>query len=150
MRDEDFAVVTELGEKAQKKAVKWLNAEFPTMKSVKGKVSGYDLIDDNGYKFEVKFDMLSKKTNNIAIEIRSNGFVSGLSVTTSDEWLHIFFYKNKWVYFRCKVLDLKRFVKSNFQYLQTTRGGYNNLSEMVLVPKEWVAENFGTHNIDIV
>lgn len=147
MRDEDFAVVTELGEKAQRKAVELLKNEFPTIRSTQGKVSGYDLIDDNGYKFEIKFDILSKKTNNIAIEFRSNGFGSGISVTTSDEWLHIFFYKSEWVYFRCKVLDLKRFIKSNFEYLKTVRGGYNNLSEMVLIHKEWIADNFGIDKV---
>lgn len=146
MTDEDFKKTRTLGEKAQARAIEWLKEEHPTIRSVEGDVSGYDLIDDLGYKVEVKFDNASANTENIAIEFSSMDKPSGIAVTVSDDWLHIFNYQGRWVYTLINVLDLKSFIRSNWNLLTITTGGFKNYSKMVLIPKEWIVDNFTAYS----
>lgn len=148
MTDEDFRKTRIKGEKAQARAIEWLKGEHPTIRSVGGDVSGYDLIDDNGYKVEVKFDSLSENTGNVAIEFSSMDKPSGIEVTIANDWLHIFKYQNKWVYVLVPVSTLRAFIRSNEQFLPVTNGGFKNYSKMILIPKNIMANNFGV--IDIV
>lgn len=147
MTDEDFRKTRIKGEKAQARAIEWLKGEHPTIRSVEGDVSGYDLIDDNGYKVEVKLDLASINTENIAIEFSSMGKKSGLAITTADDWVHIFNYMGRWVYVVANVLDLKSFIGNNWSYLHKVDGGFNKYSKMVLVPKSLVVENFNYFSV---
>ena len=132
----------QIGQKAQEYIVKQLSKEFKGIKSVPGLCSDCDLIADNGYTIEVKFDLKSKLTNNIGIEYRYKGKPSGIAKTKSQEWVHIY-YLNGWVYSRIKVNDLKAYLKSNWGYLPKLKGGDNNNSKMVIVKSEDFANRFG-------
>lgn len=67
-----------------------LGLEFNGLRVVEGYQKGFDLIDNTGYKIEVKTDFESEKTDNIAIEIRCRDSLSGLATTKAKEWIHIF------------------------------------------------------------
>jgi hypothetical protein len=115
-----------------------LGLEFNGLRVVEGYQKGFDLIDNTGYKIEVKTDFESEKTDNIAIEIRCRNSLSGLATTKAKEWIHIFWYKGKWYFLRCSVSDLKGFIRSNWKYLEKVKGGDNDLSEMVLIDKDLI------------
>ena len=121
------------GHCAEEYVLSQLKKEFPTLKQVKVKNKDYDLVDDSGYSFEVKYDILSKDTGNVGFELECYGKPSGLKATKANEWIHIFYVHGKWVYTRVAVGSLKSFLKSNKDYLKVVMGGDNNASKMVLV-----------------
>ena len=132
----------ELGEKAEEYLVDKLKKELPTLKQLKRNFSGYDLIDDNGYTIEVKFDRKSKATNNTAIEYEYKGQPSGINKTKAMEWIQIYYLQDQWVYSRIKTYNLKAFIKSNGEYLTTLNGGDDKLSKMILMSTEYFADIF--------
>ena len=91
-------------------------------------------------KVEVKTERdIWKTTGNIAVEIRCNGKLSGLSVTEADTWIHLLSYDNKiegvfifnTSYLKDKIGELHK-----NKEVKVTMGGDDNLSQMVLVPIE--------------
>jgi hypothetical protein len=120
-------------QKTEKYVLSLLIKEFPTLKQVKGKSKDYDLVDDNGYGFEVKFDKMSKETKQLGFEFKCYGKPSGIKATKAMEWVHIYYLYDKPVYSRVKVQDLKNFLRVNRDYLAVVSGGDNNASKMVLV-----------------
>ena len=124
-----------------------LGLEFNGLRVVEGYQKGFDLIDNTGYKIEVKTDFESEKTDNIAIEIRCRNSLSGLATTRAKEWIHIFWYKGKWYFLRCNVSDLKGFIRSNWKYLKKVKGGDNDLSEMVLISKDLIMDRFDFYEL---
>ena len=101
----------------------------------------YDIImyspkaDKNLY-MEVKTDNYvddNNDTGNIAIEIRYRGKPSGIS-TTNNLWM-----------MPCD--KLKRFIKENIKDLKVVKGGDNNWSELVLIPRKKYAQYFGVDTI---
>jgi hypothetical protein len=137
----------QLGEKAEEYLVDKLKKEFPTLKQLKKNFSEYDLMDDNGYTIEVKFDRKSKSTGNTAIECEYKGNPSGINCTKAMEWIQIYYLNNQWVYSRIKTYDLRAFVKSNGDYLTTIDGGDNKLSKMILIPVEDFADTFNYESL---
>ena len=83
-----------LGKKAERFIKELLVAEYPDIEIVEGYEKGFDLIDNTGYKIEVKTDFESEKTDNIAIEIRCRNSLSGLATTKAKEWIHIFSFNS--------------------------------------------------------
>lgn len=55
----------------------------------------HDLIIDDTYHAEVKYDLMSRKTGNLAIEYHNSkkDTPSGINATTADFWFHIVFTK---------------------------------------------------------
>ena len=96
-------------------------------------------------KIEVKAERDKwKKTGNIAIEIRYKGKPSGLSVTEADWWIHLLTYKNKVeMGFMFKVSRLKKMIKNKVKKDKVCimHGGYNNESELVMIPIKEIAED---------
>ena len=89
-------------------------------------------------KVEVKTERdIWKTTGNIAVEIRCNGKLSGLSVTEAQTWIHLLSYKGKIEggfiidtgYLKDRIGELHRDKK-----LKIVMGGDNNMSQMALVP----------------
>ena len=98
-----------------------------------GNIKGYDLIADDGYTAEVKYDRLSAKTQKIGFEYECYGKESGIAKTKAVEWIHIFKLYDQWVYCAIPTPSLKSFLKSNWEFLQKAQGGDNNASKMVIV-----------------
>ena len=89
-------------------------------------------------KIEVKTEVDKwRKTGNIAIEIRYNGKLSGLSITEADHWCHVLSYKNEIkMVLMFPIKELKRIVKelTDKKEAKVVMGGDNNLSQLVLIP----------------
>ena len=99
----------------------------------------------NRGRVEVKTERdLWVDTGNIAVEIRCNGKLSGLSVTKADYWAHIM-TKDGDIKFivMLPVPTLKRRVKHLLGggRVKVIKGGDNNASEMVLIPLSEIVGN---------
>lgn len=94
------------------------------------------MLDDS--TIEVKLDLLTQKTGNIAIEYRSRGKKSGISTTKAKYWAFVISIENKeYEEFPIVVITteyLKEIARKYYKLGRTIRGGDNNTSEMVLVP----------------
>lgn len=55
---------------------------------IQGKFKPYDMIDDDGVKYEVKSDRRTVDTGNICIEYMCNGKESGITTTTADWYFY--------------------------------------------------------------
>tara|TARA_A100001391_G_scaffold88113_1_gene58369 strand:- start:3875 stop:4372 length:498 start_codon:yes stop_codon:yes gene_type:complete len=120
-----------------------------------GNNKDYDIVmyspkaDKNLY-MEVKTDNYvddNNDTGNIAIEIRYRGKPSGISTTKADWWIYYMpdiSSSNLWM-MECS--KLKRFIKENIQDLKVVKGGDNNWSELVLIPRKKYAQYFGVDTI---
>ena len=89
-------------------------------------------------KVEVKTERdIWEKTGNIAIEIRCNGELSGVSSTDASVWIHLLSADNVIKGgFLFKVDELKGKIKKLHENgkLKMVMGGDDNLSQMVLLP----------------
>ena len=96
-----------------------------------------EVLQGNG-KIEVKTERDKwAGTGNIAIEIRCNGKLSGLSATESDTWVHLLSVDDKIIGgFIFNTDYLKDIVKSLVKdgKAKVTMGGDFNASQMVLLP----------------
>lgn len=94
------------------------------------------MLDDS--TIEVKLDLLTQKTGNIAIEYRSRGKKSGISTTKAKYWAFVISIDDKgYEEFPIVVITteyLKEIARKYYKLGRTIRGGDNNTSEMVLIP----------------
>ena len=102
---------------------------------------GEDFVRDmqsGNTKIEVKTERdIWKNTGNIAIEIRCNGELSGISTTGSEIWIHLLSYNGKIEGgFIFDVKDLKVKIKKlvKEKKARMTMGGDFDASQMVLLP----------------
>jgi hypothetical protein len=102
---------------------------------------GEDFVRDmqkGNTKIEVKTERdIWKTTGNIAVEIRYNGELSGLSTTGSEIWIHLLSYKGKIEGgFILNVKDLKEKVGRlhKEKKAKVVMGGDFDASQMVLLP----------------
>jgi len=102
---------------------------------------GEDFVRDmqkGNTKIEVKTERdIWKTTGNIAVEIRYNGELSGLSTTGSEIWIHLLSYKGKIEGgFIFNVKDLKEKVSRlhKEKKAKVVMGGDFDGSQMVLLP----------------
>lgn len=144
----DFQEDLTQGEKAELYVVEQLKLEYPSLRKEYGYNKAYDLIDDDGYTVEVKYDRESIKTGNIAFEYKYNGRPSGISTSTALDWVQIYFYKY-WVFSQIRTKNLKMFLKLNSKYFKKTMGGDNNKSHILLVPVSYFDETFCSRRIAI-
>mgnify|MGYP003657927882 FL=1 len=86
------------------------------------------------------------ETGNMAIEVSCGGKKSGLSVTKSDWWFHIFAINGKVQGMLCfPVGELKKICKGMIKNGKSRKvmGGDGNKSEMLLLPIKEVAASIG-------
>jgi hypothetical protein len=140
--DEDL----KLGERAERFVVNQLREQYPSLRKVEGKNPDYDLIDDNGYTFEVKLDIKSKETQNIGIEYKHRGKKTAISTSKACEWI-IIYYNHEWRYIRAKTENLRAFLRSNWNYLEKIKGK-GDKSSLVLIPTIEMETYFTYREID--
>ena len=131
------------GHKAEQYVIKQLGREHENLHAVEGSFKDYDLIADDGYTAEVKYDELSEKTGNVGFEYECYGKESGVASTKAFEWVHIYKLNRVWVYSTISTNSLKSFLKANWKYLDKVKGGDNNASKMVLLSASDLADSFG-------
>ena len=87
---------------------------------------------------EVKLDLLTQKTGNIAVEYRSRGKKSGISTTRAKFWAFVICIDNKeYEDFPIVIVPteyLKEIARKHYKLGHIIRGGDNKTSEMVLLP----------------
>jgi|GEM_PF-2280562 len=133
----------ELGVRAQNYTIRELSPELGTLAAMEGLFKNYDLISPDGYTLEVKYDKLSRKTNNVGIEFRCNGEPSGIDGTKAMEWVHYFHYQGQVVYSRIKTSNLRVYIESNKGCFPTVRGGDGGRAELYLINKDDFVTRFG-------
>lgn len=129
------------GEKAELYILEQLKDTYPTIRKQYGYNKGFDLIDDNGYTAEVKYDRESIDTHNIAFEYKYKGEPSGISTSKAIDWIQIY-YSDKWVYSQIRKINLQSFLKSNIQYFKRVKGGDDMQSCLILVPTSEFEKSF--------
>jgi hypothetical protein len=144
----NFAKDLKIGVKAQDFLIKGLSKELPGLKSIDGNFSNYDLVADNGYTIEVKFDRQSANTKNIGIEFEYDNQPSGIAKTKAMGWAHIFKHHDKWAYSRIKTHDLKAYIKNNWKHFRKVPGGDGRKARMVLIPVLDFMDEFSFRDIN--
>ncbi len=91
----------------------------------------YDILSE--YKkqkisYEVKYDYMSEKTGNLAIEINNCKVdrPSGINVTAADFWAHVIKKGKTPTVWLCKVSELKEFIKNNKAFRKVFQAGDGN------------------------
>ena len=139
----DFNSDLTTGQKAQNYIINQLGDLHKGLRQVEGSFKDYDLVADDGYTAEIKYDILSRKTNKVGIEYECFGKKSGIATTKAYEWIHFYKLYNQWVYTVVPTIDLKAYIKNNWEYLKKASGGDKGTSKMVLIPVQDLAEAFG-------
>jgi hypothetical protein len=131
-----------IGNLVEEIIAKHLKKEFPTIRAHKKKSSEYDLIDDDGYTFEVKWDRMSEETPNTVVEYYCNRKPSGISTTKAIEWIQVYYLDHNWVFSRMTTNDLKAYLHNNFEFFHTGRGGDGNRARLIFLDKDDFATEF--------
>ena len=84
------------GHVGEKIVIDYLLNDYKTVKAIPGNHKEYDLLVDDELTFEVKMDVKSRETGNIAVEHESYGKPSGITTTTANYWAFIYWYKDAW------------------------------------------------------
>ena len=119
--------------------LKYTNVELNNSKNYRT-LKGYDIsaINKNGKQilFEVKNDIKSARTGNIAIEFEYKQMPSGINSTNSNFWVSI---GTNEIYI-IKVVKLKEMI-NNQLYFRVVNGGDGNLAKMYLFKKNIIKDN---------
>jgi hypothetical protein len=98
--------------------------------SAEGKNADYDLRHDAPvlWKSEVKFDIASQRTKNVAIEFYNpkQGKATGIAATKADIWFHIL--PQPFSTWAVAVPTLRRYIKEEKPYHVIASGGDDNAS----------------------
>lgn len=119
------------GHKAEEYILKELKKFDPSVKRVEGYEKRFDIVGDEA-SYEVKYDRMSVKTGNVAVEYRCRNKNSGLSTTEADYLAYIYFDGENWVWQLMYAPEFKEALK-NSDY-KKVNGGDNWESEMLLIP----------------
>jgi hypothetical protein len=128
-----------LGEQAQQEVIARLTKKIPGFKHLgDNKTNAFDFqasIDDGDpFVVEVKWDLKSALTGNVAIEYESRGKLSGIAATQAKIWVYKYVKDNK-ERFRAIYVDTLREMLYNTHTWRTTTGGDRGSNTMMfLVP----------------
>ncbi len=119
------------GKKAEEYICKFLHKWFPRASVFYGKKKEYDIdIPEIIETMEVKYDRLSKKTGNVAIEFEFCGKPSGVNATTANKWCIVFGKEDGWFFCFVAVDKLKKLCENK----RAVSGGDDYLAKMYLLP----------------
>jgi hypothetical protein len=120
------------GEKLVQKIFSKNNVEFE-LNTDKKKLKDYDAVaklDKKKFTIEIKFDWLSQKTGNLAIEYYNSvkEEASGVEGTKANLWCHIVLDQGNPTAWLTSVKKLKEFIKNNEPFKIVERAGDGNAS----------------------
>ena len=103
-------------------------------------------------RYEIKTDVFIqagvKDTGNIFVEFHSRGIDSGISSTSADVWVNIFFHLNEmWV---IMVDSLKKIISENNFKVTKDSGDTNSNTRGYLIPREKYREYFKVIKYDLI
>lgn len=135
-----------LGHRAEEYILEQLQLLYPTMRRVEGKNVHYDLIDEDNFTVEVKFDLKSKETGRIGIEYMHRGLPSGISISKAQRWVLIYYLEGKWVWTMIETNKLRAYIKQN--HAKYTRYlGIGDKSSLLLIDAFEIAKHFGFYEV---
>lgn len=125
------------GEKLELELLPHLQKYFPKAYKIEGNYKFADLVvpELDNLLIEVKQDLKSDHTGNLAIEYQFRGQNSGLASTKALVWI----MADKEKFYAFSVEKLKSFLRANWEYLKKVEGGDDMDSKMVLVKKKDLA-----------
>jgi hypothetical protein len=121
------------GKKGEELVLAHIHQKYPEAYAVEGKFLFYDIfVPEIDIRVECKFDKMSKKTGNVAIEYECYGKPSGISASKAEWWAIIYFNKEKDDYEIGFVSSEK--LKEVCPSLRKVKGGDDWASKMYLLP----------------
>lgn len=137
-KGKNFLRDLEIGSKGEVLLIEILDkAQIKSEKNKEKKsLQHWDIHTENGIKFEVKYDLYSARSGNIAIEFFNPkiGKQSGIGATQAHFWIHVLPDNSVWL---ASVKNLKKFV-SETKPLKTIAAGGDDNSSMHLYKKDLI------------
>ncbi len=138
------------GHKAEEYIAQQLEREFGIVE-VRNEGKFMDLyIPDTQQSVEVKYDIASRRTNNVAVEVSYKGHPSGIMATQATHWAVVFWNapSQEWLWGIIPTETFRQEIEMN--PFKKCRGGDNLASDIVLVPTSFLVENSSIvlHRID--
>lgn len=109
--------------------------DYPDAVRMEGYFPDYDIeVPGKDITYECKFDRMSQKTGNLAIEFEYNKKPSGINKSKAVWWVYGYFNKknSKWMHAFIKTEDLKK----QCDGYRVVNGGDRWASKMYLIPVE--------------
>lgn len=121
-----------MGDEAEVHILEIIQKLYPQAYRISGKEAKYDIIIPEINKtIEVKRDIMSAKTGNLAIEVfKKNGQPSGIMASEATYWV---IYTDGEIYFLDKN-KLKQYATATENNFRIVMGGDNKATQMVLLP----------------
>lgn len=101
----------------------------------KGKNSFYDIITEDGIKYEIKSDRMAHKTGNLCIEFECSNKPSGISITQSDYYGYFIVNDNSYILYTIPTEKIKEEIQKK-SYKRTMKGGNGFKSNFYLFDKD--------------
>jgi hypothetical protein len=111
-----FLIDLKRGKKEENKVYHYFLRKYPNTIIYDGYKKEYDILVNETYGVEVKFDERSKSTGNFFIEAFYNGVTSGINSTSAKIWV----ISNGEKYFFIDTIQIKKFIKENNLKLMET------------------------------
>jgi len=99
--------------------------------------------------YEIKYDFLYSKTGNLAIEYLFKGSRSGILATKAKYWVEMVKTPTMSKFYVLENKGFREWLKINKSYLQTTRGGDNLESSLILLKPSTIVNNYWCEIIEI-
>lgn len=103
-------------------------------KIIKGNFKPYDIIDEDGIKYECKSDRLAFKKGNLCIEFECNKKPSGISSTESDFYFYYIITDTEPEVYKIPTNDIRTMI-DNKDYHRVMNGGDGYRSRFYLFKK---------------
>uniref|UniRef100_A0A6M3IFU8 Uncharacterized protein n=1 Tax=viral metagenome TaxID=1070528 RepID=A0A6M3IFU8_9ZZZZ len=118
----------------------FIHLKHPSATRVLGNFKGYDIeVPSLKHRIECKFDRMSERTGNIAVEFECSGKPSGINNTKATHWIHKYHHDGKWLLAIARVSVFKQLCEGQ----RVVKGGDNYSAKMYLVPKELLKKTKG-------
>lgn len=132
--DTTFVIDLEQGEAVERRLAVLLvqRGRHKAVDKVTGYCKEYDLVADNGERYEVKFDRyaMEKRSTNLAFEYFYQGKPSDISTTPAQFWAH---YDGTFFYILA-VAPFKDWIVMNKLYLRKVKSGVG--AQSILIPSK--------------
>src|SRR5574343_1842936 len=113
----------------------FVQIKYPQAHRIKGYFKGFDIfVPEKNHKIECKFDRMSAKTPNVAIEFECNNAPSGISLKDATHWI-VKFYHDKYKDWRLAIGRVEVW-RELCEGQRVVSGGDGWRAKMYLVPKE--------------
>lgn len=141
MANYEFGKDLKLGQEAEQDVITRLRRRIPSFQLIE---TNHDFSHDIRARvwgreclFEVKYDLMSQQTGNIAIEFQSRGKWSDIAISNAQMWVFKYFRKGGSVpQYRCVQLETLKAAWKSLQYRTVVGGDKGSNTKMFLVPIE--------------